>query len=133
MSFLPSLLALRYTRSVYDSLLTAYCSLFTVHWLNMYDLIYIYEFEGDLSKEIVKIADEDYVGFWKESGYSFLFFKKPKRPCLEQLPAAIRSELTIRHEDWESGTPIDLLHVGRITLHPPWLRPSADRRHSYMH
>ena len=89
----------------------------------MYDLIYIYEFEGDLGKEIVKVADEDYVGFWKESGYSFLFFKKPKRSHLEQLSFAIRSELIIRHQDWESGRPIELLHVGRITLHPPWLHP----------
>ena len=38
----------------------------------MYDPICIYEFEGDLGKEILKVADEDYVGFWKESGYSFL-------------------------------------------------------------
>ena len=91
----------------------------------MYDLIYIYEFEGDLTSEISKVRDEDYVGFWKESGYSFLFFKKPKRLAMEQLYVPLRSELAIRHEDWESGSPIGLLHVGNILLHPPWINPPA--------
>lgn len=86
----------------------------------MYDLIYIYEFEGDLSREIPKIIDADYIGFWKESKYSFLFFKQPKGSLLEQLPLPVRSELVIRHEDWESGTRLGVLTVGHITLHPPW-------------
>jgi len=90
----------------------------------MYDLIYIYEFKGDLGPEIAGIKDTDYVGFWKESGYSFLFFKQPKRPYLEKLSIPIRSELTIRHEDWESGAPLRTLEVGTITLHPPWETPA---------
>jgi len=92
----------------------------------MYDLIYIYEFEGDLSREIPKIVDADYVGFWKESRYSFLFFKQPKRPYLERLSLPIRSELTIRHEDWESGKPLGKFTVGNITLYPPWDPPLKD-------
>ncbi len=91
----------------------------------MYDLIYIYEFEGDLSREIPKIIDADYIGFWKESRYSFLFFKQPKGSLLEQLPLPVRSELVIRHEDWESGTTLGVLTVGHITLHPPW-NPSPE-------
>ena len=91
----------------------------------LYDLIYIYEFEGDLTSEFPKVKDEDYVGFWKESGYSFLFFRKPKKRIMEQLPVPLRSELFIRHEDWESGTPIGILHVGNILLHPPWINPPA--------
>ncbi len=92
----------------------------------MYDLIYIYEFEGDLSREIPKIVDADYVGFWKESRYSFLFFKQPKRPYLERLSLPIRSELTIRHEDWESGRPLGAYTIGNITLYPPWDPPLKD-------
>jgi len=92
----------------------------------MYDLIYIYEFEGDLSREIPKIVDPDYVGFWKESGYSFLFFKQPKKPFLARLSLPVRSELTIRHEDWESGTPLSALTVGTITLYPPWDLPPKE-------
>jgi|MudIll2142460700_1097286.scaffolds.fasta_scaffold37785_1 ribosomal protein L11 methyltransferase len=91
----------------------------------MYDLIHIYEFEGDLTKEASQITDDDYIGFWKEAGYSFLFFKEPKRALLEKLSVPIRSELTIRHEDWESGTPLGVLEVGRVTLHPPWLSSPA--------
>jgi ribosomal protein L11 methyltransferase len=86
----------------------------------MYDLIYIYEFEGDLSREVQGIIDADYVGFWKESGYSFLFFRQPKRDSLARLSLPIRSELCIRHEDWESGTPLRPITIGNITLHPPW-------------
>ena len=104
------------------SLAAAVCLLFTVYCLlfEMYDLVYIYEFEGDLSKEIPRIFDADYIGFWKESRYSFLFFKQPKRSLPEQLSLPLRSELAIRHEDWESGMPLGVLTVGHITLHPPW-------------
>jgi len=47
----------------------------------VYDLVYIYEFEGNVSSRtpLVK-ADEDYIGFWKEANYSFLFFKKRRKP-----------------------------------------------------
>jgi ribosomal protein L11 methyltransferase len=91
----------------------------------MYDLIYIYEFEGDLTEEISHVIDDDYIGFWKEASYSFLFFKESKKTALGKLSVPIRSELTIRHEDWESGTQLSVLEVGRITLHPPWLSPPA--------
>jgi ribosomal protein L11 methyltransferase len=91
----------------------------------MYDLIYIYEFEGDLTGELPRVIDDDYVGFWKEGHYSFLFFKQPKRVALEELSLSIRSELTIRHEDWESGRPLGVLEVGSITLYPPWLAPTT--------
>jgi ribosomal protein L11 methyltransferase len=26
----------------------------------------------------------------------------------------------INYEDWEAGLPLDILHVGRFTIHPPW-------------
>ena len=69
----------------------------------MYDWVYIYEFEGNIRDKIPSLVDEDYIGFWKEAGYSFLFFKKEKKKQLEKLLVPFRSELVIRHEDWESG------------------------------
>jgi ribosomal protein L11 methyltransferase len=87
----------------------------------MYDLVYIYEFEGNVSSRIPLVkADEDYLGFWKEASYSFLFFKKEKKALMQKHFPPCRSELVIRHEDWESGNSLDLLRVGRLILHPPW-------------
>ena len=94
----------------------------------MYDWVYIYEFEGNIRDKIPSLVDEDYIGFWKESGYSFLFFKKEKKNRLEKLPVPFRSELVIRHEDWESGASLDILNVGRITVHPPWKNPPVEGR-----
>jgi len=78
----------------------------------VYDLVYIYEFEGNVSSRIPLVkADEDYIGFWKEANYSFLFFKKEKKALLQKHFPPYRSELVIRHEDWESGNSLDILRV----------------------
>jgi hypothetical protein len=93
----------------------------------MYDWVYIYEFEGNIRDKIPSLVDEDYIGFWKEADYSFLFFKKGKKNRLEKLHVPFRSELVIRHEDWESGPSLDILNVGRITVHPPWKNPPVEK------
>ena len=90
----------------------------------MYDRVYIYEFEGNVSSRIPAVkADEDYIGFWKQTNYSFLFFKKDKKALLQKLFPPYRSELVIRHQDWESANSLDILRVGRLTLYPPWKPP----------
>jgi ribosomal protein L11 methyltransferase len=91
----------------------------------MYDWVYIYEFEGNIRGKIPSVVDEDYIGCWEEGRYSFLFFKRDKRAFLQRLSLTYRSELVIRHEDWESGTSLDVFHVGKITIHPPWKNPPA--------
>jgi ribosomal protein L11 methyltransferase len=92
----------------------------------VYDWVYIYEFEGNIKEKIPSLVDEDYIGFWKEAGYSFLFFKKEKRALLQRSILPYRSELVIRHEDWESGASLDILNLGRFTIHPPWKNPRAE-------
>jgi len=94
----------------------------------MYDWVYIYEFAKNVKGEIPSLMDEDYIGFWKESGYSFLFFKKEKGATLRKLSLPFRSELVIRHKDWESGVSLDILNIGRITIHPPWKVPPEEGR-----
>lgn len=90
----------------------------------MYDWVYIYEFEGNLSSHLPSVSvDPDYIGCWREADYSFLFFQKEKKAFLQRLSLPFRSELVIRHEDWESGISLDILHLGRITIHPPWKVP----------
>ena len=91
----------------------------------MYDWVYIYEFDGSIRKKIPDVVDEDYIGFWEEGVYSFLFFKRDKRAFLQRLSLTYRSQLVIRHEDWESGTSLDIFDVGKITIHPPWKNPPA--------
>ena len=91
----------------------------------MYDWVYIYELEGNGKSQIPYLADKDYIGFWKGANYSFLFFKKDKKALFQRLSLPYRSELIIRHEDWESGQSLDLLNVGKITIHPPWKIPSV--------
>jgi ribosomal protein L11 methyltransferase len=91
----------------------------------MYDWVYIYELEGNAKPQIRYLADQDYIGFWQEANYSFLFFKKEKKALFQRLSLPFRSELVIRHEDWESGQSLDLLNIGKITIHPPWKIPSG--------
>lgn len=91
----------------------------------MDDWIYIYEFEGNLKGEIFGLWREDYVGSWKEEGFSFLFFKKEKKDRLRELGLSPRSELMIRHEDWESGQPLDILRLDPFVIHPPWKSPPS--------
>jgi ribosomal protein L11 methyltransferase len=87
----------------------------------MYEWVYIYEFAGNLEAQISQLKEnEDYIGFWKEANYSYLFFKKDKKALLQRLLPPFRSETIMRHEDWEAGNTLDILRVGRITVHPPW-------------
>jgi ribosomal protein L11 methyltransferase len=90
----------------------------------VYDWVFIYEFEGNLSSNVPAVAtDEDYIGFWREADFSFLFFKKEKLDLLESRFPPYRSRLVIRHEDWESGQILDLLQLETLTIHPPWKAP----------
>jgi ribosomal protein L11 methyltransferase len=95
----------------------------------VYDLVYVYEFEGNLGAKISTLkGDEDYIGFWKEADYSYLFFGKDKKALLQRVLPPFRSETVLRHEDWEAGNPLDILHVGQITIHPPWKPPLEKKR-----
>ncbi len=90
----------------------------------MYEWVHIYEFEGDLREKIFPLKeDEDYIGFWKEAKYSYLFFKKGKKDLLREFLPSFRSETVLRHEDWEAGNSLDILQVGGMTVHPPWKTP----------
>jgi len=89
----------------------------------VYGTIYIYELEGDVRDRREWANDEDYIGCWQEAGYSFLFFHREKRDLLQRLRLPYRSELAIRHEDWESGMPLQPVRVGRICIHQPWNAP----------
>lgn len=97
----------------------------------MYEWVHIYEFEGDLREHISLLkGDEDYIGFWKEADYSYLFFGKDKKARLQRVLPPFRSETVLRYEDWEAGNPLDILQVGQITVHPPWKTPSEKKRFS---
>jgi ribosomal protein L11 methyltransferase len=89
----------------------------------MYDLIYVYEFVGDISEKLTALSDGDYIGHWQEGEYSFLFYRCAKKALLESHRLEPRSELTIRHEDWESGVPLSTLSIGSIGIYQPWNKP----------
>lgn len=92
--------------------------------LSVYDKVYIYEFEGDMTHRVASLIDDDYIGFWREGDYSFLFFGRTRAERFRSLSLAYRSELVINHEDWESGRPLDIMRAGRLSVHPPWKTPS---------
>mgnify|MGYP000675226032 CR=1 FL=1 len=91
----------------------------------MYDDLYIYEFEGDLTVHIPRVKKgRDYIGFWKEGRYSYLFFGSGQKGLFPEGLPPFRSETVLRHEDWEAGQGIDVLPLGRITVFPPWKVPA---------
>ena len=85
----------------------------------MYGTIHIYEFKGDVTGRMPWASGGDYVGCWHEAGYSFLFFHRQEHDLFERLRLSYRSELSIRHEDWESGIPLQPIKIGRIGIHQP--------------
>jgi ribosomal protein L11 methyltransferase len=91
----------------------------------MYDKVYIYEFEGLLAESPQYLRDDDYIGSWREGDYTFLFFHKPKSVLLRSLGFVFRSELAIRHEDWESSAPLHGVKIGRFEIHQPWNAPTG--------
>jgi ribosomal protein L11 methyltransferase len=92
----------------------------------MYDWVYVYEFEGDLRARTPSVKkDEDYIGFWKEGNFSYLFFQKDKKALLQRLLPPFRSETVMRHEDWEAGQRVEVLDLGRIAVYPPWKVPPS--------
>ena len=92
----------------------------------MYEWVYIYEFEDDLSARIPAIKKlEDYIGFWKEADYSYLFFIQDKKTLLQQVLPPFRSETVMRHEDWEAGQRVEVLDLGRTAVYPPWKVPPS--------
>jgi ribosomal protein L11 methyltransferase len=91
----------------------------------MYDMVYIYEFEGHSAEDHPSLIDDDYIGSWREGDYSFLFYHKPKGDRLRMEGLSYRSELAIKHEDWESGAPLRPISIGRWEIHQPWNSPTG--------
>jgi ribosomal protein L11 methyltransferase len=89
----------------------------------MYGTVYIYEFECDVSDKMSILSDKDHIGYWQEGEYAFLFYRNPKKELFEHHHVAFRSELKIKHEDWESGAPLSTLLIGNLGIYQPWNTP----------
>jgi hypothetical protein len=46
----------------------------------MFDWVYMNEIQGYIKEKIPSGVHKDYIGFWKEADYPFLFFKKELMP-----------------------------------------------------
>src|SRR4030042_1830591 len=89
----------------------------------MYDWVHIYEFEGNVSHKISSLIDEDYIGFWKEAGYSFLFFKKEKKPHSRGFPSLIVRNWLFVMKTGSPDNPLTCLELGKLLSILPGKHP----------
>ena len=89
--------------------------------------LFIYEIEGRVYPPD-SLTGEDFLGCWREGGYSYLFFGSPRESqviaWVESLPEARYSSATeLKYSDWESGQPLQAASMAGFHLCPVWETP----------
>ncbi len=79
--------------------------------------LFIYEIEGRVYPPD-DLTGEDFLGCWREGGYSYLFFGTPREAAVQAWVATLEgarysSENVMNYADWEAGQPLhEDLHGG---------------------
>ena len=89
--------------------------------------LFIYEIEGRVYPP-EGLAGEDFLGCWREGGYSYLFFGTPReaqvKAWVESLPEArYLSATELKYSDWEAGQPLQKTSMAGFHLCPVWETP----------
>jgi ribosomal protein L11 methyltransferase len=99
--------------------------------------LYIYYLKGHLLPA-TPMPEKDYIGDWKEDGFSFLFFSHPARHAVEKLVASqtgitLIDDYHMTYEQWHGGV-FQPCRIGGFTITPPWsLNKSVRPHHSTGH
>ncbi len=89
--------------------------------------LYIYEIEGRVEPP-PEVAGTDFLGCWRESDYSYLFFAVPKEALVKSWLTSTgagrySSETVLNYSDWEAGKPLKAASLAGFHLCPIWEQP----------
>ncbi len=89
--------------------------------------LFIYEIEGRVEPP-PELAGSDFLGCWRESDYSYLFFGTPKEAQVKAWLSATglgrySSETVLNYSDWEAGKPLEAASMAGFHLCPVWEEP----------
>jgi ribosomal protein L11 methyltransferase len=89
--------------------------------------LFIYEIEGRVNPPLA-LTGPDFLGLWREGGYSYLFFSTRKAGEVQTWLATTaegryHSETELNFADWEAGQPLKPTRVAGFYLCPIWETP----------
>ncbi len=89
--------------------------------------LYIYEIEGRVEPP-PELAGSDFLGCWRETDFSYLFFGTPKETEVKSWLAATAagryaSETRLNYSEWEDGKPLQPVSMAGFCLCPTWEEP----------
>ncbi len=106
---------------------------FAPFWLKLNTMpppekLFIYEIEGRVYPPD-DLTREDFLGCWREGGYSYLFFGTPREAAVQAWVATLEgarysSENIMNYADWEAGQPLQKTSMAGFHLCPVWEDPS---------
>ena len=90
--------------------------------------LFIYEIEGRVYPPD-DLTGADFLGCWREGGYSYLFFPRPMEEAVKawvatQEGARYSSESVMNYTDWEAGQPLTKTSMAGFHLCPVWEDPA---------
>src|SRR5512135_1114626 len=90
--------------------------------------LYIYEIEGRVEPP-PELARSDFLGCWRESDYSYLFFGTPREAQVKAWLTTTglgrySSETVLNYSDWEAGKPLKAASMAGFHLCPIWEEPA---------
>jgi ribosomal protein L11 methyltransferase len=90
--------------------------------------LFIYEIQGRVYPPD-DLTGEDFLGCWREGGYSYLFFGTPREAAVQAWVATLEdarysSENVMNYADWEAGQPLLKTSMAGFHLCPVWETPS---------
>jgi len=90
--------------------------------------LYVYEIAGRVEPP-AHLAGNDFLGCWRESDYSYLFFSRPREEEVKAwlaggAPGRYSSETILDYADWEAGKPLHAASLAGFHLCPVWETPS---------
>jgi ribosomal protein L11 methyltransferase len=94
------------------------------------DPLYIYELEGTLT-DPEDFFKENFLVHWREGESHFLFFSHPQEEDLREFLKTQERGTWVRthnlsYKEWQGGTFVDSLSVGKFVFIPPWVSRLED-------
>ena len=92
--------------------------------------LYVYEIEGRVNPP-AELTGPEFLGCWREGGYTYLFFSTPREPEVNSWLAGepngrFLSVTDLNYADWEAGQALKPTRVAGFYLCPIWEEPRPE-------